>query len=81
MNQSNMFFSAQNRCHNLSYASYVENRYGFDGSFPGDLVTVDGHQAALIQVESKKMSCPAPRLKLTPIGRGEREIKRGKYTH
>ena len=38
-------------------------------------MTVDGHQAALIQVESKKMSCPAPRLKLTPIGRGEREIR------
>ena len=27
---------------------------------PGDLVTVDGHPAALIQVETKSMSCPAP---------------------
>ena len=29
-------------------------------SLPGDLVTVDGHPAALIQVETKSMSCPAP---------------------
>eukprot|EP00434_Breviolum_minutum_P041676 symbB.v1.2.037075.t1/scaffold5377.1/size27851/2 len=31
----------------------------------GDLVTVDGHQAALIQVESKKMSCPVSALQVT----------------
>eukprot|EP00435_Cladocopium_sp_Y103_P060496 s305_g22.t1 len=32
---------------------------------PGDLVTVDGHPAALIQVETKSMSCPAPAIKVT----------------
>lgn len=31
---------------------------------PGDLVTVDGHPAALIQVETKSMSCPAPAIKV-----------------